>query len=261
MTDRQQAPRIAFMLGGVQKGGTTALARLVSEHPALRLPRQKEAHVFDADTFDDDASPEAIDSIFAGKYEGGFDTDPAALYGDATPISVFHPTFVERIARYNAAMRWIVILRDPATRAISHWSMERGRGDEHLSLPMALLAERWRLRGHEHDFSNESPLRRHSYLARGRYVRQLDVLFSAFPREQILLLRNQDLKTVPQATLDAVFAFLGVARVEPASPFADVFAGDWRGNPTARLVRPWLDVLFAREIRELQRRYGILIKE
>ena len=63
-------PRIRFLVGGVQKGGTTALARLLSQHPCIRLPDRmpddapvpdgdlgiawkKEAHVFDAPWFDD----------------------------------------------------------------------------------------------------------------------------------------------------------------------------------------------------------------
>ena len=55
-----------------------------------------------------------------------------------------------RIARYNPAMRWIVLLREPAERALSHHHMERSRGRERWPLWLALLLERWRLAGH-HD--------------------------------------------------------------------------------------------------------------
>lgn len=251
------SPRIAFMLGGTQKGGTTALAHFMASHPGIRLPERKEAHVFDADEFDDDASPLAIDATFAPVFDGGFDEGTGILHGDATPISMFHSKFVERIARYNPAMKWIVILRDPSTRAISHYFMERSRGHEHLPLPVALLIERWRLKGHDRNFSHSSPLRRHSYMARGRYVRQLDVLFSTFARDQILLLRNQDLRTIPRQTLDTVFEFLGVSPFLPDSPFTDVFSGDWQHHLVARLVHPWLSRAFSSEVRELERRYGI----
>ena len=33
------APRIGFLIGGVQKGGTTALAQYLAAHPGIALPR------------------------------------------------------------------------------------------------------------------------------------------------------------------------------------------------------------------------------
>ena len=41
------APRIGFLIGGVQKAGTTALARYLAGHPQLALPQRMEAHVLD----------------------------------------------------------------------------------------------------------------------------------------------------------------------------------------------------------------------
>ena len=43
-------PRVRFLIGGTQKGGTTALAHYLAQHPDVRLPKGKEAHVFDAET-------------------------------------------------------------------------------------------------------------------------------------------------------------------------------------------------------------------
>ena len=45
-------PRIAFLVGGVQKAGTSALAQYLRASPGLRLPADKEAHVFDGPDFD-----------------------------------------------------------------------------------------------------------------------------------------------------------------------------------------------------------------
>ena len=46
-------PLVRFLVGGVQKAGTSALAQYLGLHPRLRLPTGKEAHVFDAPDFDD----------------------------------------------------------------------------------------------------------------------------------------------------------------------------------------------------------------
>ena len=47
------APRVRFVIGGVQKVGTTALATFLGAHPGVALPDGKEAHLFDAPEFDD----------------------------------------------------------------------------------------------------------------------------------------------------------------------------------------------------------------
>lgn len=214
-----------FLIGGVQKAGTTALAKWMAAHPRLRLPVGKEAHVFDAPDFDDAADAAAIDARYAAHFPGP--REAAVLCGDATPIYLFQPRLIARIQRYNPAMRWIVLLRDPVERAISHWAMERRRGAEHLPLWAAVLAEPFRLAGHRDDLSDGSPLRTHSYVARGDYARQLDCLYAHFPPRQVLLLNNVDLRDDPARCLQRVYAFLDVEAV-PAPDLAPVFTGDYR---------------------------------
>ena len=107
------SPRIRFLIGGVQKAGTSALASYLADHPALVLPRDKEAHVFDAPGFDEQWGVAEIDVLYARRLPD----ENGRLAGDATPIYCLHPRLVQRIARYNPAMRWIILLRDPVDRA------------------------------------------------------------------------------------------------------------------------------------------------
>jgi hypothetical protein len=51
----------------------------------------------------------------------------------------------------------------------------------------------------------------YSYVERGFYAQQLERLFGLFPREQVLLLGSEELKTAPGATLDRICRFLDVA--------------------------------------------------
>jgi hypothetical protein len=246
-------PRVGFLVGGVQKGGTTALATYLAACPGLRLPLDKEAHVFDMPAFDERWTRAEIDARYAPAFA---DDATDALHGDATPIYMLHPRLVARVQRYNPAMRWIVLLRAPAERALSQYHMERARGSEAWPLWPALLLERWRLRGHGDDFSDGSPLRHHGYRLRGDYDRQLDALHAHFPREQVLVLRSEDLRRDPAATVARVCAFLGVPPPTGVD-YAPVFEGDYlrptRGGVTERMLR-WL---FRRERRALQARYGI----
>ena len=247
-------PLIQFLIGGVQKGGTSALARYLAAHPDVRLPTGKEAHVFDSSGFDDTWTAARIDA----EYEPHFPHPPtAALHGDATPIYLFHPRLVERIARYNPAMKWIILLRDPIDRAISHYYMERNRGAERLPLSAALLAESWRLRGRRDDLSADSPLRCHSYRARGEYVRQLDALYAHFPRDQILLLRSMDLLADPARCMERVYSLLGLAAPTHPPVYERIFAGRYDDRRGYRLLRWLLRQLFRRELATLRSRYGV----
>jgi len=249
------APLIQFVIGGVQKGGTTALAQFMARHPQIALPRDKEAHVFDAPDFAEHDTPAQIDARYAGHFDPAPET---RLHGDATPIYCFHPTFIQRIAAYNPHMRWIVLLRHPVERAISHYHMQRRRGQESWPLWPALLLERWRLRGHWQDFAIESPLRRHSYRARGDYARQLDTLYAHFPREQILLLRTKALAEAPERTLAQIWSFLGIdANMAAPTQHARIFTGDYRPVPRHSLRFMLLTWLMSPPLRRMRQRYGL----
>lgn len=248
------SPRVRFLIGGVQKGGTSALASFLGQHPGVRLPVGKEAHVFDAPDFDEAWDAEAVDRRYAPHYPGDAG---AALHGDATPIYCFHPRLVHRIARYNPAMRWILILRHPVDRAVSHYRMERGRGHEAWPLWAAALFEPWRLAGHRDDFAQDSPLRRHSYLARGDYARQLDTLYAAFPPAQVLLLRNEDLAGTPEATMRRVWDFLDLPEPPAMPAFGRVFEGGQGPLPDGSPVRWLLERLLRRRMRQAALRYGL----
>lgn len=245
-------PRIAFLIGGVQKGGTSALAQYLGAHPGLRLPASKEAHVFDAPDFNEAWTPAQVDARYEGQFANAA-TD--AMRGDATPFYLFHPRVVARIARYNPAMRWLVLLRDPAERALSHYRMERERGREPWPLWPAMLLERWRLRGYADDFARGSALRRFSYRARGDYARQLDVLYAHFPREQVLLLHSERLRAQPDACVREACAFLGVAPPPGGIDYSPVFVSQ-SPEPSDASLR-FLRWLMRGELRAMRDRYGI----
>lgn len=199
-------PRVSFLVAGVQKGGTTALFRYLDDLSGVQMAPAKEVHFFDDETTVDWTRPDyaALDAAFPA-----VDGRPC---GEATPIYLYWPNSLERIARYNPAMKLIFLFRDPVARAWSQWKMEYARGWE--TEPFARCIREGRARVD----SAEAPgfHRVHSYVERGFYGRQLDRLFGLFPREQVLLLTSDGLKADPTATLRAIAAFLGVA--PPAGP-------------------------------------------
>ena len=247
-------PRVSFLIGGVQKAGTTALGEFLALHPQVALPARKEAHIFDAPDFDDAADSAAVDRRYASQFA---DAVPSALYGDATPIYLFLPQAIQRIARYRPSMRWIILLRHPVARALSHYHMERGRGTETWPLWPALMLERWRLRGHGDDLSWQSPLRLHSYRARGDYASQLDRLYAHFPGDQVLVLDSAQLRHQPDQALARVYAHLGLSGTPQLPAMQTVFAGRYPRLPQNSWRTRMLTALFRHELATLKNRYDI----
>lgn len=194
------APRVNFVVVGVQKGGTSALFHFLSQHPGIAVPRHKELHFFDDDR-------RRWGRPAYADYHRHFGACRDGLRGEATPTYIWWPNALERLARYNPEMRIIALFRDPVTRAHAHWRMNRDRGYEPLDFSTAIRAGLCRIAV---GLNLEQALRRFSYLDRGFYAAQVERLFALFPREQVLLLRQDDLEQDHDGTLRRVFAFLGL---------------------------------------------------
>jgi hypothetical protein len=226
---------VSFMVAGVQKAGTTALFDYLGEEPGLSLAGVKEVHFFD-DEAQDWRRPDydAYHANFAP-----FDGRPR---GEATPIYLYWPNSLERIHAYNPAMRLIVLLRDPVARAWSHWKMEYARGVE--AQPFGWCIRQGRQRLFEADpwgFHREF-----SYVERGFYGEQLERLFGLFPREQVLLLRAEDLRADAAAALASVRRFLGSP--PGAAPIArDVHVGAQMDAELTDADAAWLRSVYARD--------------
>jgi sulfotransferase family protein len=192
--------KVSFVIGGTQKGGTSALASFLRQHPQICMPAdRKELHFFDREEkFRKKPDYRAYHSSF--RPEKG-----QTVIGEATPIYMYWSAAPPRIWSYNPSMKWIVILRDPAERAFSAWNMEKQRGREKLSFEKAVEKEAARCR-------EALPLqhRVYSYGDRGFYAAQLRRLFNIFGSEQCLVLLNEDLRNHHQKTLRDVFRFLEV---------------------------------------------------
>lgn len=239
-------PLVNFIVAGVQKGGTTALFDYLSDDPAYSLSAIKEVHFFDDESLDW-AAPDYA------PYHAQFDwSAPAAIRGEATPIYLYWPRSLERIAAYNPAMQLIVMLRDPVERAWSHWRMETARGAETRPFSWCIRQGRRRLLEAE----PWGVHREFSYVERGFYGEQLVRLYGLFPREQVLVLRASDLRAAPGAALEQVSRFLGAPSRGPVA-HRDVHVGREIGGPLAADDVQYLRQLYAEDMARLADLTGI----
>lgn len=195
-------PRVDFVVGGVQKGGTTALDAMLRVHPGITMAPNKEVHHFDSDWSSRDGGTEHA------RYNALWGASLGRLAcGESTPIYCWWPPAVERIRDYNPAMKWIVLLRNPADRAYSQWNMNRSNATVGGTFEEALDDE-VRMQSERPGYYS----RDHSYLSRGLYAGQIERLIGIFSRERILVLRSEWLHGANlERTYSDILAHLGVA--------------------------------------------------
>lgn len=237
--------KVNFVIGGTQKGGTSALDSFLRQHPQVCLPNDlKEVHFFDREEIFRTGQPDY------GKYHEHFRPGPLhRVIGEASPIYMYWNASPERIRAYNPQMKWIVILRQPVERAYSAWNMERQRGADELPFEEAVAREAERCR-------EALPLqhRVYSYLDRGFYARQLRRLFELFGRGNCLVLLNEDLRSNHDQTIRDMFRFLGVdpsVRVKPNRVFEHGYEEALDSGLRLKLTR-----LFSSDIQEVEALIG-----
>lgn len=193
--------KLDFIVGGIQKAGTTSLFGYLAQHPDLHTPTVKELHYFDDETLDwSEPDGQQLARAFP-------DASGARLKFDVTPIYLFWPPSIERILAHNPQMRLIFIFRDPIERAWSHWRMERARNAENLPFSVAVRQGRWRLRDKprlHHDW------RVYSYVERGFYADQVRRLREVVEADRVLFLRSDDLAAAHMKVLNKVAEFLEI---------------------------------------------------
>jgi hypothetical protein len=196
-----------FLVLGAQKAGTTALYSYLRRHPDVTGPRWKEVSYFDRHYARGPA-------WYRGNFPVTFGGRRAALVGEASPSYLFHPLAPERAAALVPDARLVALLRDPVERAHSQYRHSVDFGREPLSFEEALDREEERLEGEvERLCADPRAFSRAwwdwSYVARGLYAEQLERWYAAFPREQLLVLANEELAERPAETYARVLTFLG----------------------------------------------------
>ena len=201
---RRKVERIDFIVAGVQKAGTTAIHDFLAQHPHIALLRDQALHFFDKEeNFGSSRTGlcEPDYRILHGNFDPGWRWRVA---GEVTADYLYYPRTLERIADYNAKMKLIISLRNPVERAFSQWNMRREKDQEPLEFIDALKRDQ--------EIGIWQGPRGNAYLARSLYAPQLEKVFKLFPREQVFIIKYEDLRADPFALLNCMFDFVGVRR-------------------------------------------------
>jgi hypothetical protein len=189
-----------FLCVGAEKGGTTPLARILSRHRDVFVSPQKETHYFSRHY-------DREDLVF---YEARFFQGHRGqrAIGELTPDYMRHPELPARVlAALGRNVKLIFCLRDPVTRAFSHYLQCSRILVENESFEQALLLEPQRLA------ANYFRGLRQSYVGGSLYAAQVERFLRLFPRENLFfMLLEEDFQRNRAQTVDRLMSFLGVDR-------------------------------------------------
>lgn len=217
---RQECVLPSFVIVGTQKGGTTYLYSLLSTHPQIVGSARKEVQSFSL--YSDKGLP-WYRAQFPAKHKveaPSASMGKPVIAGEASPYYMFHPRAIRNLAATLPDVKIIVLLRNPVTRAVSHYNHNVERGFEKLGFEEALAAEPSRTKGQRElmlasETYQSEAYRNFSYVARGDYLPQLEEIVGRFPHENVLVLASEPFFKDPAATVKQVCGFLGV---EPWTP-------------------------------------------
>jgi hypothetical protein len=170
---------------GAQKCGTSVLHYYLGLHPEVSMSKPKELNFF----IEERNWPRGLDW-----YKAQFDAD-ARVRGEASPnYTAFpqHQGVPERMASVVPDAKLIYMVRDPLERIAAHWVHNYAKRREKGTLAETLV--------HPNT----------SYVTRSKYAMQLERFLEHYPKEQVLVFQQSELRHKRMETLRTVFDFIGV---------------------------------------------------
>ena len=207
----QKIPNKLDWLGlGTAKCGTTAFYRLLGQHPKIDAPWGKELQYFERLNL---SSEDAFHKKHF-KHIG----DPEYRSGEMTPSYIYFTNCLPRIKKYNPNIKMFWMVRDPLEYLVS------SRFYQFKSSPIEDIMAAKPIWAGLPDGRLTLPQHYTHMLGRACYGTQMEHYLRHFPREQLMILKNTNLRGENmQPTMDKVTDFLGLDKA--------VFKNDnW--NPT-----------------------------
>jgi len=218
--------RPTFVIAGTLPAGTGHLYGLLIQHPEVYLapPMQPECNFF----------------FKTAEYEKGLQHYEQKWFsaahgekaiGERSSLLMSGKWVPERVARHLPDVKLIFLLRNPVDRAYANYRFSALAGYEDMTFEEALANEERRMAEARALSAFWGEIQPHAYFHRGLYFDQLSGWLKHFPREQMLLMRSDELLKDQNTALRKVYAFLGVETGFVAADFQDM------SSPAVRDVR------------------------
>jgi hypothetical protein len=216
--------KLTFIGIGAQKCASSWLYDILADHPEAALSEKKELDFFSYH----------YERGYAW-YEQQFANKPGAkAVGEISPSYFNEASVPARAKLYSPDLRILLSLRDPVERALSQ--------HRHLIRIGTVSGP---------DYSFEKALADNpSYIDQGRYATHLSRWLATFPKNQVLVVLMEDIRTTPEGTARKVYEFLGI---DPDHCSAALYE---KSNPSYVVRSRSMDVAIMR-LRNTARQLGL----
>ena len=213
---KEQGPN--FIVAGASKSGTSSIYFYLSRHPQILLSHTKE-----------------ID-FYWQNYERGIDwylahfptiTDrDDFLTGEATPNYLRFPQVAQRIKDTFPETKIIILLRNPADRAISWHYHKLNTGLTSQNLSDAIAEEMARLKTVSEAEITQTGFHDPDNIISSLYIYKIKAWIEILGRDKFLILKSEDFYEDPPNKMAQVFDFLDLPNC-PLKNYPKVNAGDY----------------------------------
>ena len=207
--------KLDFVCIGSQKAGTTKLHEIFNNHNSVFLPKEKEAHFFE------------IEELYKKGINYFFNTFYSNYKGQEQRIGLFDPNlqldklYVRRILDEFPKIKILFVLRDPVSRAYSHYKMSKLRGFETNGFLAAIELEDSRLKnpkeyhqGYKTKTKGHFEKNHFGYISRGLYYELLSFLKENMKKSNYKIILFEDLINNLDEISNSICGFLNIPNFE-----------------------------------------------
>jgi len=188
-----------FFIVGTPKSGTTSLFHYFEANPEIFVPQVKEPHYF--------SCPEVKETYYKTEIIDN-DSDYLNLYkteneykaiGDFSSSYLFNKSSAKRIKEFNPEAKIIIVLRNPAERALSHYLMDFNLGYVDVSLIEIINNRKQYQKFYE------------QYIELGLYHEQIAIYQQYFNSSNIKVILSDLLYSDTEETVKSLFDFINTS--------------------------------------------------
>ncbi len=192
-----------FIIAGATKCGTTSLYKYLEQHPQIIVSRKKEIDFFNRH-FDRGLN------WYLSQFP--FLDDRSFITGEASPNYFDAPIAARNMYQTFPNIKLIILLRNPIEKAISlyYHKLHKGLAQDNYSLQEAISKELESLSRISSEKLARSSYKDPNNILGSLYYYRLQPWFDLFSREQILIIKSEDLYQKTSVIMTEIYQFLGL---------------------------------------------------
>jgi hypothetical protein len=213
--------KTVLIMPGLPRCATTTFANLLRQNPAIYMPEFKEPHsLIESEVLEKSFSFEGGDrkrvkhggvllakTKYVEQYASQLNVESIECVVDASTLYSSHLSFMEEISDVfpGKDYKFLISIRDPWARALSHYKYSQMRGEEPRDLSQALTEE---LEGTASDWLLKG------YALGSRYDFLLRGIIDKFGIDSVRVFNLHSESVINQHVLNEVNSFLGLAKFD-----------------------------------------------